>query len=154
MDHKDNIHKQLQKLKDTSIFPLPEEYFEDLPLRISERVSGRETGNNGIFGWSFHRPVWSISFVMVFVIAFFLFFLPNERNSQQGSFFDNVNIEEMISANPEFIFEVSEYEIIDGLVANNEDFSEKIDINAVEIPEDDIIEFLDNSDLDLLIMNF
>ncbi len=159
--HKDSQNKTSKEsasfqsgAKTTNPFSVPADYFETLPTQIQERIA--ESKRIPFFTkLSIHikQPVYSISISGIAAIIFIaiLFFYNSDRN--QDLQIPAFTLEEILNSEPEIIFEMSESQLIEALMAENdytdnmESFSGFATEKDTSISDDDIIEYLSDEEL-------
>lgn len=154
-EHLNASLNEISKLKKSFPFSVPDNYFDELPSKISNRITEKsESSVLSNFLTYLRKPVYAVSTgLAAIVIIISIVFLSQDRNSAI-IFSDEITLEEILTEYPYFYENVYESDIINLLLADtDEDFLNLyLDNEEMEsIPDEDIIDYLldenENSDL-------
>jgi len=159
--HKNSQNKTSKKsasflsgAKTTNPFSVPADYFGTLPTQIQERIA--ENKRIPLFAkLSIHikQPVYSFSIAGIAAIIFIAILIISNPDKNQDFQMPAFTLEEILNSEPEIIFEMSESQLIEALMAENdytdnmESFSGFATEKDTSISDDDIIEYLSDEEL-------
>jgi len=135
MDNLKNIAPELSKLKKENNFTVPESYFEELPLKVQERVHQKKT--NVFFGFSelIRKPAYVISFAILLIlivsIPLTVAVLNNQKTTNQIAY-HAIELDELD------FFDISEDLLIEAISANGDLLIEMVN----EVEDDEMLDFI------------
>ena len=154
-EHLNASLNEISNLKKSFPFSVPENYFEELPSKISSRITEKSESSilSNLLTY-LKKPVYAVSTslaLITIVISSVLYF--QEKNS--GDLLsDEITLEEILKEYPYFYENIYESDIINLLLADTDEefLNLYLDNEEMEsIPDEDIIDYLldenDNSDL-------
>ena len=90
--------KKLEDIKKENIFKVPERYFDELPMRIQDRISGKsESAPSMVFNWSLAIKMALPALVLAIVVGFGIIFQNDDTYQDAETLLAQVSTEEMIA---------------------------------------------------------
>ena len=90
--------KKLEDIKKENIYKVPERYFDELPMRIQDRITGEsKSAPSMVFDWKMAVKVAVPAFVLVIVVTFGFFFRTNNNYQDAEAILAQVSTEDMIA---------------------------------------------------------
>lgn len=148
----DNIQKVapiLFEIDKSNPFQVPGDYFEDLPSRIQQNAGAERVSIISRFqSWIYQHPKYSVSYGISLVIAIVFVIFVSWPDHMQSYSFAEITIEDVLEGSPEIIYDLTESQIIDILLVDNEmevDVFSTIDILFEDsLTREDLIEYLNS----------
>ena len=145
----------LSETKASNPFEVPADYFETLPTQIQERIA--ETKQVPFFTKLtilIKQPAYSVSIAGIAAIIFLAILFTSNPAKDQDFQMPAFTLEEILNSEPEIIYEMSESQLIEALMAccDNDDnailFPEPTIKKGTNLSDDDIIDYLSEEDFD------
>ena len=90
--------KKLEDIKKENIYKVPERYFDELPMRIQDRISSKsESIPATAFNWSIAVKVAVPAFVIIITVLFGVFIRTNNSYQDVDTILAQVSTEDMIT---------------------------------------------------------
>lgn len=137
MDDLKNIAPALSKIKKENSFSVPDNYFNELPMKIQERVQQKRVFNPVVLFELLKKPAYALSFalliLLIIIIPFAISTYNNRLSNNQISYhdFDITDIE---------YFEINEELLIEAISAGEFDENE-----LIEEANDEMMDYIINN---------
>jgi hypothetical protein len=125
---------ELEKYDKKDPFGIPNNYFEDLPMRIQKRIQGQPKGYSVANWWTLPQILWSMAGSFVVALAVMAFFWKPWQSSEQKA---DIYLAKILS-------EISQQEIIE-YVAQNELHHNNNWVTDTKIAEKHLSEIIESS---------
>jgi len=90
--------KKLEDIKKENIYKVPERYFDELPMRIQNRISGKsESAPSMVFNWTMAVKIAVPAFVLAIAVSFGILFQSNNTTQDAETLLAQVSTEDMIA---------------------------------------------------------
>ncbi|MCB0823737.1 MAG: hypothetical protein KDC09_13635 [Bacteroidales bacterium] len=146
------IPEVLKNVNKSSLFPVPEKYFDGLPSKIQERVFAKDQKSvrmrtfPGLVQKRILIPVVS----MFFIVA--LFFIFNRDKGFNDEYqFTGINLEETMDQYPEFFEDMDEYTMIEVLITSSDNMDDPASAiwSDSSITNQEILDYFDEENIDV-----
>ncbi|MCD4746813.1 MAG: hypothetical protein K8R58_10995 [Bacteroidales bacterium] len=153
-DEKENLKDlapNLSKIEKINPFKVPDEYFDNLPTIIQEKINIKQQITLWDRFYQFIlRPQYSIAVSLTFAaIVLVIYFTTRDNSNNDNSILANMTWEEILNENPNIINYFNESMLVEMLIskADNSDIDQSLKtdeaiINDTSISTDDMIEYL------------
>jgi len=129
----------------SSPFKVPENYFEELPLKMQERIKIRSSSAENPSFWTIFKPQLSLALSMVFLILAGYFAVNVITDNAVTTEINQSTVAEVLAEQPDMIDEFTLLEAIDEDALNELDFSGEINTAYSE----EIIDYLVESNIEI-----
>ncbi|RLD61293.1 MAG: hypothetical protein DRJ05_02935 [Bacteroidetes bacterium] len=139
----------LSGAKATNPFSVPGDYFETLPAQIQERIAEKkQVPFFNQIAIRIKQPTYSIPIAGIAAIIFLVILFTTNPDKNQDYQMPAFTLEEILNSEPEFLYEMSESQLIEVLMADNDfedntiSFPESLIKNDTGLSDEDIIDYL------------
>lgn len=140
----------LASLKKENPFQAPENFFEELPEKINNRIQLEKSNENRGIRKLFGRPIYYLATAAASILILVAIWIFTNEKQPVTDLFSEISFEILMDESPELIEYMDEDDLIDALFVYSSETIEFSDIKLdsdTSLTEDDIFDYLDDENI-------